>query len=140
MSLQKRNNVPFPLIFISLISLITAALGFLGILLDSLDVNGSNDDKESNKQVLMYAVATICVLNEDLASENNTERPTKRQHCNYDYTRAKEAVWKDYLCPYPQFDDKQFQWIFCVSKAIYETIRSTIQLHPCFKKGNGDCC
>jgi len=46
MRLQKRKNILLPLVFISLI---TAALGFFGILLDSFDVDWSDNDAECNK-------------------------------------------------------------------------------------------
>jgi len=77
-----------------------------------------------------------------LADDNNMEKSTKHWHCNYEYSQAKAAVWKDYPCPYPLFDNKQFQQIFVESanQSSYKMIRSAVQLHPFFNKDNIDCC
>jgi len=106
---RKKNIILFPVVFISAI---TATLGFLGILLDSfiaVDRSNDDDDAESNALAVMYVIATMCILNEDLGDDNVMDRPAKCQRYNYNYACAKAAVWKDYLCPYPLFDDKQFQ-------------------------------
>ncbi len=116
MRVKKKNIIPFPLVFISII---TAALSFLGILLDSFvatNPDRSNDDDEYHALAVTYVIATMCILNDDMGDDNVMDRPAKCHCYNYNYTHVKAAVWKDYLCPYPLFDDKQFQQIFHVSK------------------------
>ncbi len=84
--------------------------------------------------VITYVVSAMCVLNDNIVdnSEEDLERPRKCQHYNYDHSHAKAAVWNDYLNPFALFNDKQFQRIFHVSKAIFKTI--TVLKHPFFQK------
>jgi len=137
--IENQNSIPFPLIFISICAL---ALSFLEVLqsMQSADDVVTNNP-EPGMDVVTYITA-LCVLNEENNTNNDDdlERPAKRRCYNYDRSRAKAAVWRDYLCPYPLFDDKQFQRIFRVSKPIYETIRSAVRVHSFFSTSEFDCC
>jgi len=138
MTSDSDNVIPFPLI---VMSVFTAALRILEMLLFVLTPH-SDDNVEQNAQVMTYAIAATHVLNDTESNDNeeDMEGPTKHRRYNYDYSPAKVAVQKDYLGPVPIFDDKQFKRIFCVSKAVYETIRAAVRTYPFFSTNETDCC
>ncbi len=105
-----------------------------------LDADRSNHDDANPMHQLAHMSLLQCASWMKTWVMTISYRPAKCQNYNYDYECAKAAVWKDYLCPYPLFDNKQFQQKFCVSKAIYETIRSAAWLHLFFRKCEIDCC
>jgi len=118
-------------------------LGFLKILLSLLSTDDiATNNPKPGMDIVMY-IAAMCMLNEENNINNNKndfDRPAKHLCYNYNCSHVKAAVWRDYLCLYPLFDDKQFQHIFRVSKAIYETIRSAVQSHSPFSTNEFDCC
>jgi len=132
---QNKSIIPFPLI---IISVCTFVLGFLDILLHLLSADVSTNADEPYMDVLTYVVSAMCVLNDNIAdtSKEDLERPRKCQHYNYDCSHTKAAVWNDYLSSYPLFNDKRFQRIFCLSKAVHETIWSAVLKHSFFQKKN----
>jgi len=71
-----RRRIPFPLV---IILVIVAALDFLDILLASLSTDINDGDNNWSMLVLTYAIATMCMLDEDAEHDDKdiTERPTK---------------------------------------------------------------
>ena len=66
------TKIPFPIIIYFILAFTFAALGFLEFLLDSFSTAGHDVD-DARILVLIYAIAAVCVLDEDGSITITTE-------------------------------------------------------------------
>jgi len=75
-------------------------------------------------------LCNCCSLHAGWQWQHHRGLASKRPLYPYDHSCAKTAMWNDYLSPYALFNDKQFQQISCICKAIYNMIRMAVWMHP----------
>jgi hypothetical protein len=51
------------------------------------------------------------------------QQPRQRRVTQYDWERARDAVWKDYMRPDPIFNDRQFERIFRITRSVMQELR-----------------
>lgn len=52
-----------------------------------------------------------------------TQQQRQRRVTQYDWERARDAVWKDYMRPDPIFNDRQFERIFRITRSVMQELR-----------------
>jgi hypothetical protein len=50
----------------------------------------------------------------------------RRSVSRWDWERARQAVWKDYVGPNPSFDDHQFERVFRITRPVMEELRTIL--------------
>ena len=64
----------------------------------------------------------------------------KRKLVDYDRERASKCVRSDWFCPYPRFDDRQFERTFRLTRSMVERLVCSLADYDSFWLSSVDCC
>lgn len=117
------------------------------LVVDIVFILAMDDDEEERRQrAVLAAVEVVKSYRESRKRKHRDENGgendggrRKKKYIRYDRERANECVQKDYLNPYPTFDDRQFERIFRITRGMYERIRTTCCESDAFFTAGVDC-
>jgi hypothetical protein len=61
-----------------------------------------------------------------MSDDGERTTPTTHQKSKWNWERAHQAVFKDYMSPEPTFNDRQFERMFRITKTVMEELRTLV--------------
>ena len=86
--------------------------------------------------VKQYDIGYIC--QQQPAAQSSSKR--KRKMVGYDQDHASKCVRIDWFCPFPRFDDRQFEGSFRLKRNMVENLVSSLADFEPFWLSSVDCC